>query len=256
MNARALVILSVALSGCVIAEGGDDTAIVAADGGTIDAADDAILVDNETSIDEDTGPIVLDSASPPDTTKPEVVDTGPDDTVKKVLPFVWKGQETGYWCGPGSTRIALSTRLSTLPSQTTLAKYMGTTTAGTDYVGLVVNALNHYFPTTRFKSKAMYDPPTAAQRTALKADILANIRAGYGMVANVVSGWRPPGYPSGTIYHYVAIVGFDAGGDKVLIADPAAEGSAGAGWTKVPRTYWVSVYDLGTWIGGKGYTGQ
>lgn len=196
----------------------------------------------------------VDSA--PADTRPVAVDTGPDESVKKVLSFTWKGQETYYWCGPGSTRMALSTRLPSPPSQTTLASFMGTTTAGTDYVGLVVNALNKYFPTTRFKSKDMNDPPTAAQRTALKADILANIGDGYGMVANVVSGWRPPGYPGGTIYHYVAIVGYDDGGEKVLIADPAGDGAGGSSWTKVPRSYWVSLYDLGTWIGGKGYTGR
>ncbi len=194
--------------------------------------------------------------APAEDTAPVAIDTGPDESVKKVLSFAWKGQETYYWCGPGSARMALSTRLSSPPSQTTLAKYMGTTTAGTDYIGLVVNALNAYFPATHFRSKSMYDPPTAAQRAALKADILANIGDGYGMVANVISGWRPPGYPGGTIYHYVAIVGYDDGGEKVLVADPAAEGAGGSSWSKVPRTYWVSLHDLGTWIGGKGYTGR
>ena len=29
----------------------------------------------------------------------------------------------------------------------------------------------------------------------------------------------------------------------------------GASWNAVPRTYWISLTDLGTWIGGKGYTG-
>jgi hypothetical protein len=80
-----------------------------------------------------------------------------------------------------------------------------------------------------------------------------NIDAGYPIVANVVSGWRPPGYPGGTIYHYVAVIGYDQSGDRVLIADPAGDGAAGTSWSNVPRTYWISTYDLGTWIGGKGY---
>jgi hypothetical protein len=40
----------------------------------------------------------------------------------------------------------------------------------------------------------------------------------------------------------------------VLIADPAGEGAGGSSWTNVPRTYWISISDLATWIGGKGYT--
>ena len=50
--------------------------------------------------------------------------------------------------------------------------------------------------------------------------------------------------------------GFDQSGAKVLIADPAAQGhGGGASWNNVPQTYWISLQDLGTWIGGKGYTG-
>lgn len=223
-----------------------------------DARDaEELSADAESSDDAATD---ADASAPRDAT-PDIsgdagIEAAPADGVKRVLPFSWKGQETYYWCGPGSTRMALSTRLATPPSQTSLAKYMGTTTAGTDHIGLVVSALNTYFPTTRFKTKVMQDPPTASQRAMLKADVLANIGDGFGMVANVISGWRPPSYPAGTIYHYVAIVGYDNGGDLVLIADPAAEGAGGSSWAKVSRTYWISIADLGTWIGGKGYTGR
>ncbi|MGZ3421393.1 MAG: C39 family peptidase [Polyangiales bacterium] len=187
-----------------------------------------------------------------------VVDVAPAAPTKVVLTVTWKGQETGYWCGPGSTRMALSTRMSStaLPSQTTLASYLGTTTAGTDNIGLVAGALNHYLGTTRYKSVDINDPPTTAQHTHLKTDIVDLITEGWPLVANVISGWRPPGYPSGTIYHYIAIVGFDEGGEKVLIADPAGDGAGGSSWSAVPRTYWVSLSNLATWIGGKGYTGR
>ena len=188
-------------------------------------------------------------AAPPEAEKPAA-------PVKVVLDVKWYGQETYYWCGPGSTRIALSARLPNPPSQTALAQLMGTTTNGTDHIGLVANALNKHFGGGGYKSRPMNDPPTPAQRDLLKKDLLARIGDGYPIVANVISGWRPPGYPGGTIYHYVAVVGFDEGGDKVLIADPAAEGKGGgASWNAVPRTYWISLTDLGTWIGGKGYTG-
>ena len=172
------------------------------------------------------------------------------------LAIQWQGQQTGYWCGPGSTRMALSTRMPDPPSQATLASYLGTTTDGTDNIGLVADALNHYLGVSFYQSHDMNDPPTAAQQAGLKHDILVRIGdQGYPLVANVISGWRPPGYPSGTIYHYVAIIGYDQNGDRALVADPAGDGAGGSSWTAVPGTYWVSIVDLGIWIGGKGYAG-
>jgi hypothetical protein len=192
----------------------------------------------------------------PENTEPEPppTDDPPAPTDGITLPFSWEGQQTYYWCGPASTRIALSVGVASPPSQNTLAMFMGTTTAGTDHIGLVRDALNYYWGTSWFETKDMYDPPTQAQRDLLKADILLNLGNGYPIVANVWSGWRPPGYPPGEIFHYVAVVGYADGGETVLIADPAAEGHGGSSWGNVPQTYWISLWDLGTWIGGKGYS--
>lgn len=173
----------------------------------------------------------------------------------KSLAISWQGQQTGYWCGPGSTRIALTAKMASPPSQTTLANYMGTTTNGTDHIGLPKNALNKYLNTTAYQTRTISDPPTAAQREALKQSLVASVTNGYALVANVVSGWRPPGYPGGTIYHYVAVVGYDQGGERALIADPAGKCAAGSRWCNVPSTYWVSLSNLATWIGGKGFAG-
>lgn len=188
-------------------------------------------------------------------------DDVPEPATKKTLDITWKGQETYYWCGPGSTRIALSARVaaSDLPSQTQIANALPTTSNGTDHIGLVVNFLNSKFgiggTANAYKVRTIGDPASASEEALLKKNLVARIDAGYALVANVVSGWRPPTYPSGTIYHYVAIVGYDEKGDKALIADPAAEGNGGSSaWNGVPRTYWVSTHDLAVWIGGKGYT--
>jgi hypothetical protein len=175
---------------------------------------------------------------------------------KVVLPYTWFGQPNGYWCGPASTRMALGTRMKDPPSQQMLATFMGTDTGGTDHIGLPASALNKWLtPETKYVSRTITDPPTQAQRDLLKKDLVARISAGWPIVANVISGWRPPEYPTGTIYHYVAVVGYDDSGDKVLIADPAAAGSAGPRWVNVLKTYWITTKNLGTWIGGKGYTG-
>lgn len=199
-------------------------------------------------------------AAPAPTTAAGELDVAPPAPPSfKVLNIVWQRQETGYWCGPGTTRIVISTRETDLPTQTTLAKELGTTTNGTDHVSQMVDLLNQRWKLTgadAYVSTDISDPPTPAQRAQLKKDIVKRINAGYGIVANVVSGWRPPTYPAtGTFYHYVAVVGYDENGDKALIADPAGEGGQSTAFSKVPRTYWVSTEDLGTWIGMKGYTG-
>lgn len=170
----------------------------------------------------------------------------------KTLPITWQGQQTYYYCGPASTRMALSARISP-PSQDTLAAALGTDTNGTDDISNVVPVLNQYLGINWYERKPVSDPPTQAQRDLLKQDLVFDVDRGYAMVANVVSGWRPPGYPSGTIYHYVAVIGYADDGDSAVIADPAGAGAGGSGWVNVPETYTISTYDLGTWIGLKAY---
>ncbi|MBX7096792.1 MAG: C39 family peptidase [Myxococcaceae bacterium] len=166
--------------------------------------------------------------------------------------FSWQGQQTGYWCGPASTRIALSAHMSP-PSQQTLANFEGTTTNGTDTIAYIRNAMNTYLGVNFYVTHAISDPPSQAQIDQLKQTLVASVSNGYGMVGNIISGWRPPGYPGGTIYHYIAIVGYDQDGDRALIADPAG---GCAVWCSVPQTYWVTTHDLAVWIGGStGYTG-
>lgn len=65
------------------------------------------------------------------------------------------------------------------PSQQDLASYMGTTSNGTDYIGLVQGALNHYLATSWYESKSVTDPPTQAQRDLLKQDVVYDVDRGY-----------------------------------------------------------------------------
>ncbi len=195
-------------------------------------------------------------APPPDLAKPA-------PPTKKVLDFVWQGEVEYYMCGPSAARMALSARLTSLPTQDALGSYMGTDSGGTDDIGLVRGALDHYLGITSYEETDLpTDPPSSAQQAALKKDLVASIDAGYALVANVVSGWRPSFYPqTGTIYHYIALVGYDDSGDKVLVADPAATGcgdgacgSPSSGFYNTPKSYWIDTSDLGVWITPKGYT--
>ena len=80
-----------------------------------------------------------------------------------------------------------------------------------------------------------------------------------------VGTWVSLGYFAGnhigTIYHYIALVGYDDSGDKVLVADPAATGcgdgacgSPSSAFYNTPKSYWINTSDLGVWITPKGYT--
>ncbi|GAA1675034.1 C39 family peptidase [Fodinicola feengrottensis] len=171
----------------------------------------------------------------------------------KTLSYKWERQKYDYNCGPTATKMALSARMASPPSQDTIGAWEGTDENGTDDISNVVSALNHYLNTGWYARKPISDPPTAAQRALLKQDLVFDIDHGYAMVGNVVSGWRPPGYPSGTIYHYVAIVGYASSGDSAVIADPAGAGPTGSSWHNVPKQYTISTANLATWIGEKAY---
>ncbi len=258
-------VLALSLFGC-------SSARIAPPGATGSGGDDGGLAGGDPQDGADLGsPAVTDGgvagahdlAAAHDLAKAPPPDMANPPPTKKVLNFVWQGEQQYYMCGPSAARMALSARLSNLPTQDELGSYMGTTTNGTDYIGLVKNALDHYLNISTYDETDLpTDPPSAAQQAALKKQLVESIDAGYALVANVVSGWRPSFYPqSGTIYHYIALVGYDAGGDKVLVADPAATGCGdglcgdpSSGFYNTPKSYWINTSDLGEWITPKGYT--
>lgn len=169
------------------------------------------------------------------------------------LAYTWIGQATEYYCGPAATAMAISTH-QTPPDQSTLAGELHTTTDGTPDISDVTAVLNSSYGNGWYESKYVDITPTAAQQALLKSDVLLDIDHGMPIVADVWSGWRPPGYPSGEILHYVTIVGYQDSGDSVVVADPAGAGAGGPSWQDVPEQYVVSVADMATWIGGKGYS--
>jgi hypothetical protein len=174
--------------------------------------------------------------------------SGEEPAVERVLDHNYQVQETGYWCGPAATRIALSARMSP-PSQQTLANELGTTVNGTDWIGQITAVLNDdlggdYYTTTEMPN----DPPTAAQTDRLWQDVVRSIDGNFPVVANIVAppGNQPPGYPSDqTIYHYFAVVGYNREKQEVFIADSANF----SGY----QHYWLTLDKLATLIPPKGY---
>lgn len=161
-----------------------------------------------------------------------------------------------YWdCGPASAQVVLNGR-GVIVSEDDLIDRIGTTVNGTDYVGLVENALNRLLPDAHYTSVYLEnDPPTQEQLDTLWANLVRSIDAGYGLVLNWdappsnhpvgVKGSQSPDYGSGEIFHYVPAMGYDDAGERaVWIADPGFD----------PFGYWVSFDQCARLIPPKGYT--
>jgi predicted chitinase len=168
--------------------------------------------------------------APPAPTPP--VDTGTPPVTEKILPYDRNvvPQETGYWCGPASTQVVLNSR-GIIRSEADLAHALGTTTGGTNYVGLIERELDRSVPDANYTSVYIEnDPPSQEQKDRLWRDVVQSINAGYGVVMNWVAppsnyprgikGSQSPAYGGGTVYHYVACMGYDPAGERALwIAD-------------------------------------
>ena len=180
--------------------------------------------------------------------------------VEKVLDYsrAWITQETPYFCGPASSQTIILAATGKLIGESVLASKLGTHTGGTDYIGQFPTVLNTYMPAGKYVHRDMpNDPPNSTQRDRLWTDIVGSIDAKYGVVANIVSppSNRPrasykstlsPNYGRGTIYHYVAVMGYaidDAGVKHVWIADSGFDVTG----------YWITLTQLSTLIPPKGY---
>jgi hypothetical protein len=166
----------------------------------------------------------------------------------KVLPIDYQVQETGYWCGPAATHMVISAR-GGAPSQRDLARRLGTTTNGTDWIGQVTNVLNDHFGAGTYVTREMpNDPPTREQRDRLWNDVVSSIDSGWGIVANIVAPPHnhPPGYPNRTVWHYVAVTGYNGRTRQVHIADSANFSGM--------KQYWIPFDQLATLIPPKGYS--
>lgn len=173
---------------------------------------------------------------------------------ERVLPFdrTIIRQETGYWCGPASTQMALSAR-GIKVAEATLARECKTTTNGTDNVGQIEAVLDVRLPSGKYTS--MYPGgtkigaaarPAAERKSRFWWDVVRSIDNGFAVVLNwvvpparkpikAVKGTNNPSYGGGTTYHYVTCVGWsdegNGGRQSLLIADSGF----------APYVYWVDL---------------
>lgn len=161
-------------------------------------------------------------------------------------------QETYYWCGPASVQVALDVRGIGV-TEADMARALGTTTNGTNHIGLIAGVLNARVPADYVIRQIPGDNATREQVELLWSDVLASIRAGYAVVYNLMV--PPSNYPKGTrgenvqygggwVYHYATVVGCNPDTREVRIADSGFR----------PYEYWMSVEQLASCIAGKGYT--
>ena len=185
--------------------------------------------------------------------------TKEENVSQKVLPYsrAWVGQDTYYNCGPASVQTIVLSKTGRLVGEQELGRALGTHTGGTDHVGLFPAVLNKYAPGGNYKSAVMpNDPPTRDQRETLWKRLVTSINGGYGVVANIVAppsnypravepSTISPAYRGGTVYHYVAVMGYAGSGSarRVWVADSGF----------YPYGYWMSFSQLATLIPPKGY---
>lgn len=167
-------------------------------------------------------------------------------------------QDTGYFCGPASCQTVIRAATGELIDEAVLARELGTTTAGTDWIGLFPKVLNKHVPGAGYMRREMRnDPPVGDDKKILWEDLTRSLEAGFGMVANIVA---PPGnyprivppstkpfqYGGGVVYHYVAVMGARETADgkrSVLLVDSGFR----------PYWGWISFDQLATLIPPKGY---
>ena len=181
------------------------------------------------------------------------------DSVEKVLPYPRDQvtQDTIYNCGPASAQTIIRSKTGKLHTETTLGSQLGTHRGGTDYIGQFPTVLNRHLPGAGYRHQDMpNDPPLQAQIDKLWRDITGSINGGYGVVANIVAppsnypravppSTINPAYGGGTVYHYIAVMGYAGEGNsrRVWVADSGF----------YPYGYWLSLSQLATLIPPKGY---
>ena len=188
------------------------------------------------------GPAAGALAAPP----PVVASKAAGTSDKRVDEYRFQEQPNIYFCGPASTRIALSAQ-GKIQSQDELATKLGTTVAGTASAFDITRVLNAELGADAYTTGEIpNDTATADEVRRLKTDLVAAINDERIPVVNIIgAGTDTDGvvrdFPVG---HYLAVVAYD--GDQVKIADP---------WQPVgDGTYWMSVDELGQWAASRGYS--
>ena len=164
-------------------------------------------------------------------------------------------QDTFYNCGPAATQTIVLAATDTLIDETTLGRQLGTHRGGTDYIGQFPKVLSNRIPGAQYRHRDVTGYPSGDLKEQIWRDFTNSIDAGHGVVVNIVAppsnyprgvnGSVSPRYGGGTVYHYIAAMGYGGAGDgrRLWIAD--------SGFS--PYGYWIDFDQLCTLMVPKGY---
>lgn len=182
---------------------------------------------------------------------------GKVDVTEKVLDYSRNqiAQDTFYNCGPASVQTIVQAATGKFFTESEIGAKLGTHTGGTDYIGSFPDVLNSYIGWGKYAYRNVPGYLGAAGKNTLWENLTNSIDAGLGVVVNIVAppsnypkavypSTISPAYSGGTVYHYIAAMGYrDDGTRKVWIAD--------SGFS--PYGYWLSFDQLCSLIVPKGY---
>ncbi|AXH49781.1 endolysin [Gordonia phage Pleakley] len=159
-------------------------------------------------------------------------------------------QETYYWCGPATMQVLLSARGIDV-SEADMARALGTTVNGTDYIGYLTRELNKRVGDVYRTVDFAQETPSIIEQ--FRKDLKKSVDAGFGIGANIMV--PPTNYPrttrgeraaysGGWVYHYFSVMGYNLGSDEAAVADSGFR----------DYFYWIKIPQLVSMIAGKGYT--
>lgn len=126
-------------------------------------------------------------------------------------------QKKGYYCGPASARIVLKYKGRDI-SQDTLANYMGTTAKNGTYVYKMVEGVNHYLGSSKYKY-------VLNSQISFGSGLVYSIDKNYPVICHVMTG-KLPNYSGYNTGHYLVATGYkytavgNSGSDRVYYNDP------------------------------------
>ncbi|SEQ85697.1 Peptidase_C39 like family protein [Microlunatus flavus] len=171
-----------------------------------------------------------------------------------------KAQSRSYWCGPATLQM-LALADGAKISQKTAAKRLKTTSSGTNWYSGAGNypmerALERYSDGFDYTPQNLAYTPSDADvatfRDRLVADIAVQRQGIAGNAVEVRNGPHLNGHPNRTIYHWVAVRGYDDDGDTTRYADSVA-GSSISWAAPVPRYNEIDTDKIVTIFGARGY---
>jgi hypothetical protein len=171
-----------------------------------------------------------------------------------------KAQDRTYWCGPATLATLVQASDSHI-SEKTAAKRLKTTRDGTNwYSGSgtypMEKALERYSKDFDYTPANLPWSPSKADKKTFKKRLVTDVAVhGQGIAGNAVEVTNGPhlnGHPNRTIYHWVAVRGYDDDGETTRYADPVA-GSSISWAGPVDRYNEIDTDKIVTIFGARGY---